>query len=76
MENTSSIWDAFSDFKEYTDKEKIYYWMGKFKDQQNDMRLLVGAAIEALMAYERRFHPFCGPIDEEMKTLRKVLEGR
>jgi hypothetical protein len=79
MENSSNIWDAFPDFKEYTAEEKIYYWMGKFKDQQNDMRQLVSASIEALVAYERRFDTIngrYGPIDNEMDALRKILEGQ
>jgi hypothetical protein len=77
MKEFKNLWEAL-DMPEPTPEEKIYYWMGKFKDQQNDMRQLVSAAIEALTAYESRYDCFryCGPIDMEMQALRKVLEGK
>lgn len=78
MQEFKNVWEAL-DMPYPTDEEKAYYWQRKFKDQQNDMRQLVSAAIEALVAYERRFDTIngrYGPIDNEMDALRKILEGR
>jgi hypothetical protein len=78
MKEFKNMWEAL-DMPYPTDEEKAYFWQRKFKEQQNDMRLIVSASIAALVAYEGRVDRVngrYGPIDNEMDALRKALEGR